>query len=512
MPVACALLYPLPVSVYSARGMRLPVNITKTTVTFYVSGSGGFVFSKKRKGNKSAFLSELVERLRNRRQWRKLGRSVEKRGLSLLNASKTSYGFFAGVFVLVAIAAVDWTATRSAANVPVAVAVESLVTVPNSTPRKAAVPQFDKLPEAPSLHDIDHKPFLLFHPLWTADGSATPLLFETASHPELPTDVRVLVDDPEDKLEREFKVPKWLRQRTVFWMLIHAAYSSQMRLIHDRDNPAILYGYIDFRPIYRSAESARAADGKAYRLEQQILKELKARLIEAVSEKPGPILSSDERTKVRDFLSQVGALSGKETPALIGRIRTQTGQSDQFLAALQRSRLLLPHIETVLRRQGLPVALARIPFVESSFNVRAHSKVGAVGIWQFMPATARQMMGASEKGWADPLKQTVAAAKLLRMFRSLLPDWSTAVTSYNSGVGRLRRLAQRNKATTLEKILLDTKENGLGFAGENFYAQFLSANLIEAYKEELFEKLLNPVDVQLVLKGMDPFPRASCDL
>ena len=46
-------------------------------------------------------------------------------------------------------------------------------------------------------------------------------------------------------------------------------------------------------------------------------------------------------------------------------------------------------MEKIFRQKGLPVVLTRLPLIESSFNIEAYSKVGAAGIWQFMPATGR---------------------------------------------------------------------------------------------------------------------------
>ena len=59
------------------------------------------------------------------------------------------------------------------------------------------------------------------------------------------------------------------------------------------------------------------------------------------------------------------------------------------------------------------------------------------------------------------------------------------MTSYNSGIGRLQRLVKKYKAKNLGPIINSEDDDGLGFAGKNFYAQFLSANLVEAYKDFL---------------------------
>jgi membrane-bound lytic murein transglycosylase D len=48
-------------------------------------------------------------------------------------------------------------------------------------------------------------------------------------------------------------------------------------------------------------------------------------------------------------------------------------------------------IKAILTRYGLPSELAYLPHVESSFDLLS-LQIGAVGIWQFMPATAKQFL------------------------------------------------------------------------------------------------------------------------
>lgn len=352
-----------------------------------------------------------------------------------------------------------------------------------------------------------------FHPAWK--GNDGWFFKRDPSDSKLQTsanEVRQLVYDPSDRVEDEFDVPESLRSRVVFWMGIYSRYNSRMRVVHDRVNPGIIYGFIDLRSVYRQMGNTIAADVKSNEVEKKIIKELKNRFNEAAGATSTNLVSTEEKNEIKNFLSKAGALSPTETTALLTRVRTQTGQSDMFLAALYRARQLLPHIESVFRRQNLPVALGRIPFVESSFNPKAYSKGGAIGIWQFMPETARQMIHQDDEHWDDPLKQTASAARLLRMYRSVLPDWGSTVTSYNSGVGRVRRLIQKHKAKNVEELLNIEDGDGLGFAGKNFYAEFLAANLVEAYKEELFENALGELDFNLVFKGDLPFPKDYCDL
>jgi membrane-bound lytic murein transglycosylase D len=98
------------------------------------------------------------------------------------------------------------------------------------------------------------------------------------------------------------------------------------------------------------------------------------------------------------------------------RLRFQLGQKDRFLDGLYQSGRFLSFMEDIFKKEGMPLELTRLPFVESSFNIRARSKVGASGIWQFMRSTARLFIKLSpaidERN--DPLRATEAAARLLR--------------------------------------------------------------------------------------------------
>jgi Transglycosylase SLT domain len=363
----------------------------------------------------------------------------------------------------------------------------------------------------PGLSDT---PWDYFQPSWLKSNSWTIVPISTDSENSIDfSKSALLIADPQNRIEKEFLPSPELRGRVQFWIDIYSRFSSHTRVIHDKRNPEVIFGYIDFRPLYRNLPSKKIADGKAASFEKRILKELRVRLDEAAGVSPTHHLNVEEKAALQSFLSRSGALDKASYGRLIKSIRTQTGQRDVFLMALQRSKYLLPHIESVFKQQGLPVALARIPFVESSFNAKALSKIGAVGIWQFTPETAKELIHAdSESLWADPLRQTKSAAKLLKLYRSALPDWGTTITSYNSGVGRVRRIVEKYKISSVGGLVELCHEDTLGFAGKNFYSEFLAANLVEAYKEELFGSLLNGVNSMLVFKNNGAIPKEFCDL
>ena len=105
-----------------------------------------------------------------------------------------------------------------------------------------------------------------------------------------------------------------------------------------------------------------------------------------------------------------------------------------------------------------------------------------------------------------------SAAKLLQMYRGLLPDWGITVTSYNSGVGKLQKLVKKYRVKSVEGVISLPQPDGLGFAGQNFYAEVLAANIVEAYKEKIFSNTSGPIDLSLVFRGIRPFPKEMCDL
>ena len=88
--------------------------------------------------------------------------------------------------------------------------------------------------------------------------------------------------------------------------------------------------------------------------------------------------------------------------------------------------------------EGVPRELVALPHVESSFNPRAYSHVGAAGLWQFMRSTGRRYMRVDDvvDERMDPHKASVAAARLLGFNYRQIDSWPLAITAYNHGAGR----------------------------------------------------------------------------
>lgn len=168
-------------------------------------------------------------------------------------------------------------------------------------------------------------------------------------------------------------------------------------------------------------------------------------------------------------------------------IRSQTGIKERFEAGIQRSIKLLPMILKIFKSNGLPRELALLPHVESSFDVRARSKVDARGLWQIMPGTARMFGVRSKKLLHDPYKSTELAAKIIKAkYQYVGGHWPLAVTAYNHGQAGVVRAVKLVGSTDICDIIKHYEGSRFGFASKNFYAQFVAIQqLTENYYKNL---------------------------
>ncbi len=108
---------------------------------------------------------------------------------------------------------------------------------------------------------------------------------------------------------------------------------------------------------------------------------------------------------------------------------------------MARATLYFPIIDHYLQQYGLPEELKYVPLLESRLRPAAESNVGAAGLWQFMPATARHY-GLQIDEYVDerknPYRATEAALKMLKNLHREFGDWSLALAAYNCGPGRVR--------------------------------------------------------------------------
>ena len=176
-------------------------------------------------------------------------------------------------------------------------------------------------------------------------------------------------------------------------------------------------------------------------------------------------------------------------PGASDRVRYQRGTRERFKRGLEISGRYDLQFRKIFRDAGLPEDLAYLPHVESSFQPAAKSSAGAVGMWQFTKSAARTFMPGSERSdqRLDPVASANGAARYLSYAYGKLGNWPAALTSYNHGIGGMKR-AQDTMGTDFVRLVEEYDGPAFGFASRNYYAQFLAAREIAANPDQFFRE------------------------
>jgi membrane-bound lytic murein transglycosylase D len=247
--------------------------------------------------------------------------------------------------------------------------------------------------------------------------------------------------------ENPFPLLPGLEPSVEFWKLVFTRYSASELIFHDPLEPTRIYRVLE------------AGESNAAR-----------RVIE------------QEREKIQS----VYGLKADEK-----RVRIQRGLKERFASGLQLSRKHLDQMQRIFREEGVPDDLTLLPLVESSFNIHARSRAGALGMWQFMASTGKQFLRVTSAvdERKDPLESTRAAARFLKRNYDLFGNWPLAITAYNHGrEGMLRAVAEVGSKDLME-IIRRYQGPAFGFASKSFYAEFLAALEVAGKGEEFFPNL-----------------------
>ena len=313
-----------------------------------------------------------------------------------------------------------------------------------------------------------------------------------------PDAVRPFITDSKNRVSKTFKVTPYYFPTVYFWFLVYTQFESSQVVIHDKNNLKLIYKVLDFSSLHEKELSLFTLHIVQKKLSEEKLDDLR-KTLDHLAMNP---YSLEPRAKL---LYRTIMQSGIQLPIpraarsayftnLKKNIRTQTGQKNFIRDGLVRSLAYQEFIAHYLKQKDLPKEIFSIPFLESSFNPVAESKVAALGIWQFMPLIGSYYMPKKANGIdyrSNVGVASVAAAFLLSENFKIMKKWDLAVTAYNSGTKHLLH-SKRQLASTdvdLEDIIQSSDSERFGFASKNFYSEFLALAHTLAYREELFHDL-----------------------
>lgn len=270
-----------------------------------------------------------------------------------------------------------------------------------------------------------------------------------------------LADEP-------FPRPPELEPAVQFWISVYTEADTNSGFLHDSFNLGVIYRKVDFDR--REIEQYRT----------RIQSDLR---VLATGKRTG--LTGHQQAVLEAWPADV---SNEQLAAAANSVRFQRGQSDRFVAGLIRSGAYRDHITRVTQERGLPVELGVLPHVESSFHPGAYSHANAAGMWQFIRSTGQRFMRVDHivDERMDPYTATYAAMSLLEANYNALGTWPLALTAYNHGAAGMARAVRETGSNRIEDIIANYRGRAFGFAGRNFYPQFLAVIELEKRAQALF--------------------------
>ena len=296
-----------------------------------------------------------------------------------------------------------------------------------------------------------------------------------------------------------FPVPESLEAAVEFWQKVFTAYTSDQVVLHDERHLEVIYSVIDMSDLRIQGASELQIDRARIRRVRAEMSRISKALRDLAAGRPVMNLPADLRSIPTQMEHVAGGRSKYRRVA--GTVRGQRGLRNRFEEAVEISGMFMPGIKRTLAEYGLPSELRCLPFVESMFNYRARSKVGASGAWQFTASTGRFFLQMDEAvdARSDVLLAAAGAARKLRQDYESLEAWPLALTAYNHGAGGMARAVRRLGTRDIAVVVEQYKSRTFGFASRNFYVEFIAAVISFVERERHFP-------------NVEPFPEIRFDV
>jgi membrane-bound lytic murein transglycosylase D len=255
-------------------------------------------------------------------------------------------------------------------------------------------------------------------------------------------------------------IPRSLARRVQFWKEVWSEHVNRVYLLIDGRRPWVIHTRVDCRDLFKSEEATAREEARC----DQRIRVAKKKLVRKLRR---------QRRRPRKVLVKAFGNSRGLARSAYRNVTVLEGRKENLERGLRRAEPYLGQVERVFEKNGLPPVLAHLAFIESLFQPEAQSPAGAVGAYQFVESTAREYLmiadGIDER--LDPVRESWAAASYLKELHQTFRSWPLALTAYNCGPTRLKRVIKRRRTRDIGKLVDRGNYGNFGFDGQNYYAQ-----------------------------------------
>jgi hypothetical protein len=317
----------------------------------------------------------------------------------------------------------------------------------------------------------------------TASGGGTPVLISTSPVEAEFLGLNPAVGTEGDTPERGEPSPPWLTKSEKYFERGLAAessgdlraarrhYARALKVYLDgADDAAVMDMKTTIATVLNMAESQRLSESDSQEKEIGGLESLTGPQIKSMdAERVHPVGST------RSYVIHIDA----DDPLVKKYVALYTGPlRERTQSAFDRMGKYMDMVSRTILEERMPRELIYLPVVESEYHLFAVSKAGAVGLWQFMPSTAKYA-GLKVNYWVDerrdPDKSTRAAMKTLKSLYDWFDDWHLALAAYNRGMYGIQRDLEFTRSTDFALL---SKRQGIPLETEQYVPKLMALVLI----------------------------------
>jgi len=167
--------------------------------------------------------------------------------------------------------------------------------------------------------------------------------------------------------------------------------------------------------------------------------------------------------------------------------RSSVEERKYFFQTLKSASIFIPTMKKILNINHIPDEFIYLPMVESDFEMQSLSNKSAVGLWQFIPQTAKDYHLKIDRfvdERKDIIKSTQAASQFLKQLHKKFGKWYLAAIAYNCGPTRLTNGIKKAGSDKLS-VLLDERHHYIPKESKRYIRKIVAFALI-GNDEKLF--------------------------